>query len=657
MHTALRHWRGLPAPIRWSAIAVACIVALIAALALFDWNLARGVIERAASKRMDREVHIEGPLDVRLFSSAPTLEIRQLRIRNPAWFGPGSFATVERFKASIEIAPLLRGRIVLRTLEIEKPALWLSRAADGRANWWLRPTRDAARPAKLPAVRHFRLQEGTLHIDDDFRKLAFRGKIHADEKFQSGIAEPFRLRGAGTLNGESFTLVLTGSPLANIRVEEPYDFTAVIDAGATHARFKGAVEEPFDLARLATTVEVSGRNLADLYYLSGLPFPLTSEYRLTARMKRDGIETVLTKIAGRVGQSDLRGTATIKTGGQRPLVTADLRSHSLHLRDLGVAFGGEPVGSDNAVDGGANSTSAAVPDRLLPDRDLRFDRLAQVDVNMDFRADAVQTKRVPFESVMIKLRQADGVMRLNPVVFELPQGSIAGTLTLDTRARVPVTEMDLQLGGVRLEQFKPKKAQEGPMSGTLVARAQLQGYGRSVHDIAATADGTMTAVVPRGEVREAIVELTGINVLRGLGLLLSQSKETAKIRCGVAEFKVTDGRAKAERIVLDTDHVLVVGDGSVDLDTETVDIELSGKPKKLRVGRLRSPVTVAGTLRRPAFGIEAEEVAMQAAIATTLGALANPIVAALAFVDPGLAKNADCAALIAEAGVVVAPAH
>ena len=634
---------------------MACIVGLVAFLALFDWNLARGVIERSTSRRMGREVRIEGPMDVRLFSSAPTVEIRRLRIRNPSWFGPGDLATVERLKASIEFAPLFRGRIVLRALEIEKPVVWLARRADGRANWWPRPNREEARPVNLPAVRHFQLQVGRLHIDDALRELTFRGKIDADEKMLSEIAEPFQMRGEGTLNNEPFSLTLSGSPLANIRIDRPYGFTAAIDAGATHVKFKGAIEKPFDLGRLAMSVEASGRNLADLYYLSGLPFPLTSDYRLTARMKRDGPEIVLSHIAGKAGQSDLRGKATIRTGGERPLVTAELVSHALHLRDLGVAFGGEPAGSEEAAEGSANATSAAAPARLLPDRDLRFDRLAQIDANLDFHADAVQTKRLPVESVTIKLRLADGVMHIDPVVFTLPQGTVAGTLTLDTRPRSPATEMDLRIGGVRLEQFKPKNASEGPMSGTLAARAQLQGHGSSVHDIAATAEGTMTAVIPSGEVREAMVELTGINVLRGLGLLLSQSKDTAKIRCGVAEFKVTDGTARAERMVLDTKDVLVVGSGSVDLDTEALDIELRGKPKELRFGRLRSPVTVGGTLRRPAFGIEAEDVAKQGAIAASLASLINPILAALTFVDPGLAKNADCAALIAEAGVVVAP--
>jgi hypothetical protein len=292
---------------------------------------------------------------------------------------------------------------------------------------------------------------------------------------------------------------------------------------------------------------------------------------------------------------------------------------------------------------------------LLPDREFPFDRLPQIDAKVDFRGEAVQTIRVPLESVVFQARLTDGVLKFEPVVFTMPQGKLAGTISVDSRTEVPETEMDMRLSDVRLEQFKRKNGAALPLSGTLVARAQLKGSGRSVHDVASSADGAVTAVIPHGQVREAIVELTGINVLRGLGLMLSQSEQTADIRCGVAEFKVSDGLAIAERIVLDTENVLVVGDGHVSFDREALDLELTGKPKDLRLGRLRSPVTVGGTLSRPAFGLKAGKVAEQGGIAAALGALLGPLGAALAFVDPGLAKDANCGALLADAGVSPEP--
>lgn len=58
---------------------------------------------------------------------------------------------------------------------------------------------------------------------------------------------------------------------------------------------------------------------------------------------------------------------------------------------------------------------------------------------------------------------------------------------------------------------------------------------------------------------------------------------------------------------------------------------------------------IHGALLKPTFGLETGHVLKQGAIAATLGTLLTPLAAVLAFVDPGLAKDQNCAQLLAEA--------
>ena len=81
---------------------------------------------------------------------------------------------------------------------------------------------------------------------------------------------------------------------------------------------------------------------------------------------------------------------------------------------------------------------------------------------------------------------------------------------------------------------------------------------------------------------------------------------------------------------------------------------VSGKPKKFRLGRLRTPITLTGSFSHPSIGIKAGPALAQGGIAAALGFL-SPIAALLPFVDPGLAKNADCVALSTEASQASAP--
>jgi hypothetical protein len=76
---------------------------------------------------------------------------------------------------------------------------------------------------------------------------------------------------------------------------------------------------------------------------------------------------------------------------------------------------------------------------------------------------------------------------------------------------------------------------------------------------------------------------------------------------------------------------------------------LNGQPKKFRFFRIKSPVELGGTLLKPKVGLKPGNTPGQVAIATALGVLATPLASVLAFIDPGLAKDADCGALLAEA--------
>jgi len=58
---------------------------------------------------------------------------------------------------------------------------------------------------------------------------------------------------------------------------------------------------------------------------------------------------------------------------------------------------------------------------------------------------------------------------------------------------------------------------------------------------------------------------------------------------------------------------------------------------------------VQGSLTSPKIGVEGGEVAAQVGLGGIIGALVNPFAALVAFVDPGLAEDANCGALISSA--------
>ena len=648
----------IPTAVRWLLGVAGFLLLLLLIIGFMDWNVARGPLSRIMSRHLERPVSI-GHLSVHLFSWTPSADLEDLSIGNPDWTHGGDMVELPRMHVAVVLSQLFLGRLVLQTLELDNPKISLIQDEGGRANWNLgtnKPRPRTAEPTRLPPLHHFALRGGSLKVRDEQRKLTFDGTVAATENGgRKAGSEPFRLKGEGTLNKEPFKLTFEGAALLDIQLDHPYAFRTEVEAGSSGVKISGSIAKPFDLGGVDAEVQIQGQNLANLYYLTSIALPLTPPYQLSAHIHRDGNHFNFENIAGKIGSSDMhgRGTLDLASKDARPRLAAIITSHSLNLGDLGVTVGAGVPESAEQKGKAPPQLQAPSPEPisplLMPTFEFQFDRLQSTDWNLDFRSDSVQTQKVPIKNVAFKLKLDHGDLTIDPVDLELPEGKLAGALHLDTRGSTPKTSIDLRLSDVRLEQFKPKNSSEPPLAGVMEARMRIEGTGNSVHAIAADANGTLSAVISQAQMRKAFAELAGIDVVRGLGLLMTKNQEAVPIRCGVAEFALKDGDAETQHLLVDTPDVIVTGDGKITLGDEKLDLNLKGEPKKPRFDRLRAPINVRGTLRHPSVGLSAPALVKQGAAAAALAVVATPFAAALAFVDPGLAKNADCAELIREA--------
>lgn len=634
------------------------LLAIVIFLVLFDWNYARGPISRFASARLHRPVAIEGNLRVHPWSLTPSATVDGLRIGNPAWAGPGHTAEVKRISLKVKLLPLFVGKVELPLLSLDQPDVELLRDVQGRATWDFSTGAKAKEPFRLPPIQTFVITDGRLDIADSKRGLVFAGTVAASEE-RGAANQGFRLAGQGSLNRNPFFLRVSGGPLINVRANEPYPFDADVRAGATRVTAKGAVPKPFDLGNVWANLTLSGPDLSDLYALTGVALPNTPPYRISGRLTRDVLLYRFDDFTGRVGDSDVAGDLSVDTEPERPFLKADIVSKRLDLDDLMTIFGGAPAagrGETMSPELQAVARQQAATGLLLPDTTLNVEKIRSIDADVRYRATAINAPGLPLRAVTTTVKLDNGLLTANPLNFSLPQGSLAGQVSLNARGATPITSLDMRLSNARLEQLIPIRGATGPaLEGGIVARARLTGAGNSVHRAAANANGEVTVVVPSGEVRQAFAELLGINVTKGLGLLLGKDEKQTPIRCAVANFKTTNGIMRADDIVFDTNVVRAKGKGTINLETERLDFRLQGKAKKLRAVSLNAPITIKGPLRAPQAGVEIGGAIGQAVVGLGAAALLSPLAAVLPFVDPGLAKDANCAALIAEGAAEGAP--
>jgi uncharacterized protein involved in outer membrane biogenesis len=639
---------GLRHPGRTEAIAggatLALLALLIILLMLFQWNWLRGPIGDWASARYDRDIALNGDLDVNLFSWTPSAHIRDLRIGGPDWALERDTLRIADGRASVRLGALLTGRLEMPVVQITRPEVVLISTEDGRKSWLLDPDKPESDDGmKLPPINRLIIRDGRLSLTNQARDIQLEAAVNAREGSDGDAG--FHLDGRGRMNGTPLTLEVRGGPFINIRRDRPYGFTATLSGVGSTLKADGAITRPFDLGQFTAALNLEGRDLADLYLITGITTPNTPPYRLSGTLTRDDAVFTFNDFSGRVGSSDLSGDLTVDRVGDRRRVDADLRSRLLDIDDLSAVLGG----TSRVTASGDTVTTSGAGAKLLPTAPLNVERLRVMDGTLRYRAARVKRNELDIRQVDLGADLKDGVLKLDPVSFDFNRGSLNGTARIDANRDVPHTTADFRLRGYPLESIIPARGGAPTVTGSALGRAQLEGSGASVHDFAANANGTISLVVPQGRMRSAFAELLGINVTAGLGRLLSGDQGSSDIRCAVADFTVRRGVGTAKTFVIDTTPVLARGTGTIDLGAETMNLRIDGETKQPRLVRLWSPITVTGPLTAPKVGIEGGAVAGQVGVGAALAALVNPLAALLTFVDPGLAEDANCGALISSA--------
>jgi len=644
------------------------LMAIIAFLAIFDWNMLRGPISRYVSHRLHRQVRIDGNLHVHLWSWTPRVDVGGLHIANTKWAGGGDMANVGHLAVSVKLLPLLGGHLRLPLVQVDKSTFLYVRNLAGHSNWELNGA-EPNKPLKLPAINRFLINDGHIRIDDTRKRMHFLGLVSSSES-TTGSGKGFVLTGAGTLNSQKFTADVRGAPLLNVDQSRPYPFTMDMRAGDTHVTAHGNITHPFDLGGVDAVASFSGRDAADLYYLTGLVLPNTPPYDAHAHITRDGEIYTADDFRGQMGRSDVFGHATVDMSGEKPFMRAELRSRRIYFDDLGFLFGGghgrkiaaaAPASTRRAAAAAPSITligdknGAAQPELLLPNTPLDVERVRQMNADVRYHATSIISNDFPLRSVSVRAQMKDGVLRLDPFAATLAQGSVSGHAKLDASRHVPVTSLDLRVRDVQLSQLVHPVKGQSTIEGPLDARAIVTAAGNTVHKAASNANGSLIFVIPHGQMRRAFAELLGINLLNGGLALLTGDQSQTNVRCAVASFRARDGVFAAQNIILDTDVERGTGSGSIDMKNETVNFRLSGDAKSLRILRMNAPITINGTLSHPKVGVGVSEALGQGGILVALASFIHPLAGLLATVDPGLAKDANCGALLAQAKSKGAP--
>ena len=644
---------GAGSVLKWIGYGLLGLVGLVvvgigAVVVLFDWNDARGFVARHASAALNREVAIDGDLRVHL-GNPIRIHLEGLRVANAEWAQDRTMVEIQALDATLRPWPLLRGDWELPELKVQGPKLILEKNDKGEANWNFGPpnaekavAKEAATPddrGDIPVIERLLIADGRLRYRDPTSDIDIDNSINTATG--GNDSDTVQLNGKGSFAGKPFTLAVEGGSLLTLR-DDPKPYPLKIDAavGKTKGHIEGSVGEPVKMEGVDLSVALSGDDMAEIFPIVGIPTPKTRPYSISGHLGREGKVWTFRGMNGKVGESDLSGDVLVDTGGDRPMVKADLTSNRLAALDLAGLIGASPRGAGDYPTRGNG--------RVIPATPIPVEKLRNTDMDVRLRGKRVEAPFAPLEGLDMKVRLANGDLHVDPLTLGIGGGRIAGTVQLDGSGKVPAMRTNLDIRSMKLSAFFSETSFAGQIGGTVAGRIQLAGTGKTVADLLATSDGKIGVAVDGGRVTSLAVKGLKTNILETLGVVISGSKPMP-FNCLVGNMAVQNGIAQVEALVLDTPETLVTGKGRISLRNEALDLRIVGDSKSPQVFATHVPVLVGGTLGNPDIGVDPTESAARGAAAVALGVLLTPLAGVLPFLDPGSDEQPQCGRLVRDA--------
>ncbi len=625
----------------FGGLLAAAIALAIALPRLIDVQRFRPLIALRVQEATGRTVSL-GPMALTVWP-VPAVSIRTLSVGDSARYPGREALRAESLSIRVAILPLLRGRLALRSVILNRPILTLIRDARGRWNFDdLLARASAARAEPAPAgsappggaaagpaalsVEKAILRGGRILVYDDAVAPGQRSEV---------ILAPIdaTLRGWGGGGDTEVDLAVgLGKSLLRARAR-------LLGRGEPRleGEFDGRAIEAADLVTILPWIGVArpagtraGGSL-DLRGSVGLPLerPEGLRFKGTIRLKGlsyqdasmanpveglggtltvDGAHAEWNDFTVRFGRSSLSGKLSVEDY-LKPRVGLTLTSPRLDVNEILAIL--LPAGAPAAREPRPAATAAPASGGLLE----------VVRGRGTLAVKAVRFQTFDLSEVRASLTIERGLLTLQDLTASLYDGTVKGRASVDLAHAVPDYALGVRLDRIDVEPLLSAydPSMKGLLRGRFAGTLDLVSAGLEMDPILKAAKGS-------GEVRMTQGSITSFSVLKQLAGLLEMvggkgiGREETAFESLAAHLAIADGKARTDDLALHSSDLDLLGHGAVGLDA-TLDLGVTArfskeatagmvaKTSRLGVladkeGRLTVPFALRGNLASPGFALD-----------------------------------------------------
>jgi uncharacterized protein involved in outer membrane biogenesis len=562
-------------------LVVGIVAALFAIIKSTDFNAYKDVIAGQVKAATGRELVLAGNVEASI-SLTPRLTVHQVSFRNADSGSEPQMLTFDAIEAEIELIPLLSNEIRIKSIKLSGADILLETDKDGKGNWVMGAGGGGNSSVSLPIIQEVVIDQARLRYRDGQTGKLSAVTIGHLTATAPGPADPISLDLTGKIN--QAPVALKGS-IGNLKLfaQGPLPVDLSGEIANTSVSVHGQITSPATASGLALDVTVAGKTMDDLSPLFEVNMPKFGPYQATGHVTDPDGKYRIENLAGKIGSTDLTGTVEVDPVADPTSINAKLASSHLDLADIGAAPGAGYAKSDGHI--------------FVDDP---WDLSALKAIDGQFRINAQQLIRgdVALQNAAADFSITKGLLQIVSLTAALGDGTVGFAANVDAMPAVPTVQARIKATNVDGAPFMKTLGLGGMLqAGRVNFESALQGPGQSLRGLMGGLNGTLHMDMGRGAINSEFAKLLFADIFKLL--TTGGSGNAAQINCAVTNFDIADGLAKSRGIVVDTPGATVVGNGTINLKSETMSLRFDTNSKQVNLANLAVPILVTGSITHP----------------------------------------------------------
>lgn len=544
-----------------------------------------------------RELAIAGPVSLHFFPKI-AVSAEQLSFSNAAWSQRSQMASLEKVALEINLMPLLSRRIEVSRVELSGLRLHLETNAKGEGNWQMgdaaassnktKPSASDALPGHPQAADSGDTVDGNLISIENLHL----SNAHIDYQPSGGAVSNYRIARIAMQGSGRDTAISAELKQDALAVTVKGKMTSVREVLQSVGSKAIDVAFDFEVGLNSKPVQLKGTVALD---------PVKpSQFALS--LKANELDLSALPAFARTAPPTKSVPATSPANAATKALNAVTASNQA-------------------------ATTARTGEQFFSDTPLPLQSLPNGNGSLDVEiAQLVLPSKVVLNKVVMAARLSPQQIDVPQISFLLGSGQFDGSARISNTQGTPNWVFKGGASGFTLEQLLASTASKGKVSGgDMRAAFNLTGSGKSLHQIASNLNGQSQITIGSARLASSFLNQGGdvlVTLFDAINPMRKKSNETV-LECAVVYLPTKSGVVSvADSVGIETDRLNVVLAGSINLNSERINLAIYPKEKSgLSAGvDLANLVRLQGTLVKPQVGVNKEAVVNQA-LALGLGFL------------------------------------